>query len=226
MPPTYAKIITYCFANLVFHLLFASNVSAFLHLYSMKEMVIVPPFIWMEDERVAMKNMRLTSLGLVTTGVTVLYAFQAYPILYYWMIEDPTPITELPIVTHVLALLVIFLMITFTISSLAATFYERRCTIPGGTILPRIPLATLIFIILIICGINNYFTGKKFWNLFLTQQICVGVLSPLAVIATSYKLRCYVRGIFQDFVDAMLFMREYLASYISLRSTQVHPIQE
>ena len=143
--------------------------------------------------------------------------------LYYIMIEDPRPIPELGIGTVVHAMLVMFLVFTCTIMSLAASFYERRCSIAGDPIHPRIPWPTLF---LMACGVVCYLSRKEFVTLFLTQQICVGVLSPLVVIVTSHKLRCYVRGIFQDFQDATLVMKETFAPYLSLRSPQVHPVQE
>ena len=224
MPPIAAKIMAYCIASLSFHTLLSSNVLAFLHLYSMKKMAIVPPLKWMEDESVAMKKMRLTSFVLVTFGKTLLFAYQAYPKLYYIWIGDMRPFTELPIGTSVHALLNIFLVITYTISSVVATFYAPRCVIVGDTMLPRFPWPIIFFI----AGcIGDYLYGReKIWIALLTVQICVGVLAPIAVIATSYQLRRYVQGILQDFQDATLFIKDFLPIQYLSRAPQVHPIQE
>ena len=222
MPPTFAKIFTYCTGSLILHLLLAGNVLAFLHLYSMKKMVVVPPWTWMEDERVAMKKMRLTSLGLVTFGMTLMFAYQAYPKLYYIMMGDLRPFTELPIGTFVHVVLSWLLVITYIISSLAATLYERRCVIVDDTIVPRWPGPTVFVTVLLI---GKYWGGMKFLNLLLTFQVCV-VVFVFAIIATSCQLRGYLRAIFKDFQDAALVMKDYFPLYRSLRSPQVHPIQE
>ena len=222
MPPTLAKIFTYCILNLLLHLLLASNVSAFLHLYSMKEMVIVPPWAWMEDERVAMKKMRLTSLGIVTFGMTLMFAYHIYPEMYYIVIGDRKPFKEWTIGKVLFLLFLGLLVITYTISSVAATFYERRCIYVGETRLPRCPWPILF--VIVIC-LSRYWAGNTFWKIALALQLSVGVLA-IAIIASSCQLRGFVRGIIQDFQDATLLINYYFVPYLSLRSPQVHPIQE
>ena len=133
------------------------------------------------------------------------------------------PLTELPIGSVLYHMLLVFPVLTYTISSVVATFYARRCIIDGDTTLPRFPWPTVF---LIAPAIGNYLGSGQIWIVFLTLQLCVGVLSPIAVIATSYQLRGYVRGIFQDFQSAALFTKDFCAPYLTLRSPQVHPIQE
>ena len=172
-----------------------------------------------------MKKIRLTSFGLVTIVMTFLFAYQAYPKLYYIWIGDMRPITELPIGTFVHAMLLNFLVVTYTISSVVATFYARRCIIAGDTMLPRFPWPIIFAIAAFIAAFISDYLDR--FIAILPFQVCVGVLAPIAAIATSYQLSRYVRGIFQDFTDATLFIKDFLPiQYLSLRSPQVQPIQE
>jgi hypothetical protein len=67
IPQTPAKVVAYCTVNLFVHLQLASNAQGFIHLYSMKEMVLDPPLPWVEDDRFAIKMMQLISLVFVTS---------------------------------------------------------------------------------------------------------------------------------------------------------------
>jgi MFS family permease len=194
----------------------------------MKEMVIDPYLQWVDDERTAMKKMRLMSLVFVT-GITYLsFATEGYPKMYYNMIGNDVPITELPIGTSALTFLLGLLIITCMSFSLASKFYERKNNMSVDTQIPReliyFPLSLIGFIVFIIlCGIIfNCLGNGQIWSVLRIMQIVFGILSPVLIISTSFQLRSNVQCIYQD---STTFVMGAFRSYYSPRSRQIHPIE-
>ena len=133
-------------------------------------MVLDPPSPWVDDDRFAIKMMRLFSLVLVTSVTSLLFANQGYPKLYYYMTGKTKPITELPIGTFVFTMFLCVLMVTYVITSLAAVFYERRSTLGNDTTLPigvrHLSWAYTFFygLILTLGVIFNFLGDGEFWN--------------------------------------------------------------
>jgi hypothetical protein len=227
--PTVAKGISYCISNLVLYLLLAYNAQGFLHLYSMKEMVLDPTLPGMEDDRAAIKMMRFISLVVVTILTSLLFANEGYPVPYYSMIGDNKLITELPIGTIASNMLLCVLIVTYITTSLAAVFYKQRSVYFGdSTAIPRgLRHLSLLFIFYLVWGVNSIMfssnSGGEFWIVLLIYQIVFGVLSPIALIVTSSQLKDYVKGIFQALT---LFVSDFYEQYCSCRSPQVGPMEE
>jgi hypothetical protein len=229
IPPTPAKAISYCISSLVLYLFLAINAQGFLYLYSKKEMVLDPHLPWVEDDRFAIKMMRLISLVFVASLTSILFAYEGYPKVYYIMIGDKTPITELPIGTTAFTMLLFVLIVTYLITSLSAVFYEQRSiyfgdntTIPSGL---RYLSCLLIFFTgfgQILGVILNFVSDGEFWIILLIRQILFGVISPITIISTSSQLRNYVKGIFKP---STLFVTAFCEQYCSRRSPQVYPLE-
>ena len=228
--PTTAKVITYCICNVLLYLLLASNVQGFLHLYSMKEMVLDPALPWITNDRVAIKIMRFTSLVIVTSVTSLLFANEGYPMPYYVMIGDVKTITELPIEAIVFPMLVIVLIVTYIITSLAALFYKQRSIYFGdNTTIPRgvrhiLPLLLFFMAFVTVFGLMlTLASDRKHWFIPLINQMVFGVLSPIFVIASSSQIKGYVNGIFQA---SSLFVSGFYEQYFSRCSPQVYPMEE
>ena len=229
MPPTYAKIISYCCINLMIHLLLVLNSLEILQLYCMKEMIVDSPMPWADDDHDAIKKMRLFSLLLVTSVTSLLFVFKTYPKLYYSLIGDNTPIHKLSTGTFAFTVILGLLVLTYIISTLVTIFYAWRKNHDVNTQVPsklRYIQLFFIFVIAFILSSGMYFNiwaGGNFWILFLILQMMVGVLSPITIILTSSKLRGYVHG---HFKDTALFIRNFCGQYCSRRSRQVSPLEE
>jgi hypothetical protein len=230
IPPTPAKVVAYGLSNITLHLLLATNAHGFLHLYSMKEMVLDPTFPWVEDDRVAIKMMRFISLVFVTSVTSLLFAYEQYPKPYYTMIGDHMPITELPIGTNALSMLIGVLIVTYIITLLASVFYEQRsiyfgesATIPSG--LRHLSSLFIFFggLVLVFGAILNFMSDGKLWIMTLIFQILFGVLAQISIISTSSEIKGYVKGIFQA---STLFLSDFYEQYFSRRSPQVYPIED
>ena len=227
--PTTAKVVAYFLSNLVLYLLLAFNAQGFLHLYSMKEMVLDPTLPGMDDDRVAIKMMRFISIVFVTFLTSLLFAYEGYPKPYYSMTGDTKLISELPIGTVAFTMLLFVLIVTYIITSLAAVFYTQRSIYFGdSTTIPRgLRHLSLLFIFFLGLGVSaimfNSISDGDIWIVLLIYQILFGVLSPITLILTSSQLKDYVKGIFQAFT---LFVRDFYEQYCSCRSPQVHPMEE
>ena len=228
IPPTPAKIITYCISNLGLYLLLACNAQGFLHLYSMKEMVLDPNLTWLEDDRVAIKAMRVISLVFVTFVTSLLFACEGYPKFYYNMIGNNKPITELPMGTFAFTILIGLLIATYIITSLVAVFYERRSILGHNTQitsgLRHLPYAFVLIsgFVLTFTGIFNFLGDGEFWIIPLIFQIFIGGFSPIIIISTSSQVKGYIKEIFQA---PRLFISDFYEKYWTRRSPQVYPIE-
>jgi hypothetical protein len=224
IPPTPAKVVTYCMMNLGLHTLLATNAQGFLHLYSMKEMVLDPSLPWVKDDGLAIKMMRLISLVFVTSVTSVVFAYGGYPKVYYNMIGTTKSITELPIGISAFKIFLCVLIVTYIITSLAAVFYERRSTLVNNTTIPsgvkHLPFFTILLLALGV--ISNFLGDEDFWVVLLIYQTVFGVLSPMTIILTSSQPKGYVKGTFQAF---MILVSDFYERYCSRRSPQVYPIE-
>ena len=145
------------------------------------------------------------------------------------MIGDLRHIMDLPIGTISFTMVIIILIITYPISSLAALFYERRHVFVGNTRIPSelryLPWALVFFAgYVLTVGILLNIWGKGIlWIALLIFQMIFGVLKPIAIISTSPKLRLYVQGILEH---CTIFLKNIKDQYLCPRSSQVSPIQE
>jgi hypothetical protein len=179
-----------------------------------------------EDERTSMKKMRVTSLVLVTGITSLLFANEEYPKMYYHMIGNNVPISELPRGTSVFTFLMGLLIVTYISSSLAAKFYERENVPVGDAQIPSelkyFPGALIWFVaFILVAGILfNVLSEEKFWISILILQMGFGVVPPILIISTSYQLQTYVKSFFQD---ATTFIVGMFRHYCLPRSIQIHP---
>ena len=230
IPPTPAKAISYCIISLNLHLLLAINAHGFLNLYSNKEMVLDPHLPWVENDRFAIKMMRLFSLVIVSSVTSVLFAYEQYPKLYYLMIGDNTPISELPIGATVVLVLLIVLIVTYVITSVAAVFYEQRSIFFGDNTAIPSGLRYLLYLPLFLSGFSqiysvlfNFVGDGEIWIILIVFQIGIGVILPIIIILTSSQLKNYVKGTFQPSIS---FVSVFYERYASRRSPQVYPLEE
>ena len=229
IPPTPAKIVTYCLINSGLYLLLACNAQGCLHLYSMKEMVLDPTLPGLEDDRVAIKMMRIIGLVFVTFVTSLLFAYEGYPKIYFSMVGNNKPITELPIGTFAFTMLLGVLIATYIITSLVAVFYERRSILGHNRLITRglrlLPCAFVFFtgFVLTFTQIFNFLGVGEVWIILLIFQIIFGGFSQVVIILISTHLKGYVNEIFQAF---RLFVSDFYEKQFSRRSTQVYPMVE
>ena len=226
--PAHSKVLSYFCFSLTLHLLLAANALCFLNFYSMKEMVIDPYLQWVEDEQAAMKKLRVTSIVLVTSVTSLAFATGGYPKMYFNMIGNNAPITELPIGTFALTILLGLLVVTCMCFSVAAKCYQRANIFHGAAHIPNeltyFPLVLIWFIaFIIISGIFlNLLSHGKIWEMLLMMQIVYGVASPALIISTSFPLRTYVKSIFQDATSSAM---DIFRQFCTRRQRQIHPIE-
>jgi hypothetical protein len=196
----------------------------------MKEMVLDPKFPCVEDDRVAIKMMRFISLVFVTSVTTLLFAYEEYPRPYYYMIGDQRPITELPMGTNALLMLIGVLIATYIIALFASVFYQQRSIFFGENTAISSGFRHFSSLIIFFTGLGlvfgaifNFMGDGKYWTMLLIFQTLFGVFSQISVISTSSEIKGYVRGIFQA---STLFVGDFYEQYFSRRSPQVYPIED
>ena len=110
-----AKIFTFTWIFLSLHLLLILNIIGAIKFYSMKELKLDPPMPWNQDEYVVSKKVRLTSMLLSVLFVATLFTTGGYPKIYFNLIGDKRPFSQLPMLTSINSGMITILLITYMI---------------------------------------------------------------------------------------------------------------
>ena len=121
-----AKLFTFTWIFLSLYLLLILNIIGAIKLYVMKELKLDPPMPWNQDEYVVSKKIRLTCMLLSFLFVTTLFTAAGYPKIYFNLIGDKRPFSQLPILTSINSGIITTLLISYMIMLIGVKVYQTK----------------------------------------------------------------------------------------------------
>ena len=232
-----AKVISYCGVSLCLLFLLAMNFMAALRFYMKKEMILDPKMPWGDDDDFgAATKIRLASIVLVFFFVSTMYASEAYPKAFYIFVGDDKDNSEVRTGSLIFLGVLVSLMITYAIASIATKFYQQADNLGISRKFPRrLNLLTcaivLVFAIMMIFGLSmGVFENGRVWIKLQLIQILIGILTPAFIILTATPLKSYLH---KNLTKSAAFLTDLFYDNVGLtislgncrqRSSQIEPV--
>ena len=177
------------------HLVFL-NIITILNLYTRKKAMIDPPMPWGDNDDLGLKIIRLSTVVSIFVFTATLYMNGMYPILYFFFKNGyNTSLADLPKETAIFLVPILFLIITFLITSLVAIHYKYTRQQNLDTGIPQHHyILDLLGVVLIIARLFfSAFGLSSIWNL-LTINSLASIFMQLVIILKNDELTSYVKS--------------------------------
>ena len=231
-----AKLFTFTWIFLSLYLLLILNIIGAIKFYVMKELKLDPPMPWNQDEYVVSKKIRITSMLLSFLFVAILFTTGGYPKIYFNLIGDKRPFSQLPILTSINSGMITTLLISYMIMLIGVKIYQTKLEL---TTQPRlfsekalswsIMAACLLGVGIITGFLFNMYGGGNIWIALFVFQLKTTIFTPILIIYCTPELRMYVKVTIRNIVACIGENIYYNFSKISKaiqvkRCSQIQPI--
>ena len=231
-----AKLFTFTWIFLSLYLLLTLNIIGAIKFYIMKELKLDPPMPWNQDEYVVSKKFRLTSMLLSFLFVLTSFTTGGYPKIYFNLIGDNRPFSQLPILTSINSGMITILLISYMVTLIGGKVYQTRLEL---TTQPRLfsetaqswfLIAACLLGVGIITGfLFNVYGGGNIWIVLFLFQLKTTIITPISIIYCTPELRTFVKCTIRNIMDYIWDVINYSFSKISKaiqlnRSSQIQPI--
>ena len=231
-----AKIVSYSWYGINLYLLLIVNLMAFLKFYIAKEKVLDPSLPWDDDDLTFLRKFRVGSFLLANVWLLTTFAAKGYPKIYYDLIGDDRHISELPIGTSMSASLLILLLITYTMTSIATKLSK---SLQGEYIVTRFPhqISCLSkMFVSITCGMMlfgvfmKFLKGGNFWMANLLIGMILGFLLPTYIILNNAQIKTYQKNVIikvkSEITSLLRQIYEQVTNFNVFKpSNQIEPIE-
>ena len=231
-----AKIFAYLWYGINLHLLLVLNLMALLKFFIAKEKVLDPSLPWDDDDLTFLRKFRAGSFLLANIFLVTLFVSEGYPKIYYDLIGDGRHISELPAGTSMSASLLLILIISYAITSMATHLSNSN---QGEYIATRFPHRLNCFskMILSIAGVMSLFgvfmnfnKGGNVWMANLLMGIILGLLLPTYIILNTAQMKTYLENVIikvkSETGSFLSQIREQVTNFNMFKpSNQIEPIE-
>ena len=236
---TSAKFISYFYCCLTLHLLIILNAMALLKAHMAKQLILdpdVPLGDGLFTDRMVFTWLRLSSTLASLLFVSMLYYYQEYPKLYYMLIGDDSPLSQLSLAAHTFKWTITVLNGTYIINSIRHQYYNRKGdNVAGSSLFPNgVNRMALIIVFVfgfmtVLCAFWNIGNEGRIWIIILLYQIVISILAPVYIILATAKLTVYTTNTVKYsliFFFNILNVLKLSCSFLKFnkRSTQIEPI--
>ena len=234
-----AKFISYFYCWLTLHVLITLNAMALLKAHMAKKLMLdpdVPLGDGIFTDRMIFTWFRLSSTLGSLFFISMLYYHQQYPKLYYMLIGDDAPLSQLSLGAHTFNWTITVLNGTYMINSIRHQYYNRKGdNVAGSSLFPN-GVYRMALIIAFVFGFMTvlrefWSLGNKgrIWIIILIYQIVITILAPVYIILATPKLVVYTTKTIKYSLIFFLNILNVLkpsCSFLKLnkRSTQIEPI--
>ena len=210
-----AFIVSFGFVMGARYLFIVMNITGFLKFYMMKKGLIDPPILWMgENEKSAIRRIRLICGSLVIGYLAISYGFGVYPHIYYSYLKDSTVQPDMGISTVVFRVPLIMFISIFVLTTIRTKLQEANAP-KLDEIVPRTVYFTICFTLFLIATSSiveyyNFFDSKVF---FLCSQILfyiIHILFPPIAIILSNQLKSHSVRVLKNFFDEVFLLSIYI----------------
>ena len=208
-----AKVICLTMYGVLLLTLVLFNMAATFRLYTLMKMIVDPPMPWGDDELSGIRIIRVVTGSLVLIFIMSMYALGIYPPFYYIYIGNYEQLTALPKGTVIFPILFIILMITLSITSIGATYYQvkNQNNIDTGIFI-FMPFDQIMYVVILALVFVAYtelfevFLPVKRHNLILIYIPIVNIIAPLFTILKTEQMKAYLARTFLDTLHDMLYL--------------------
>ena len=234
-----AKFISYFYCWLTLHVLITLNAMALLKAHMAKQLMLDPDVSLGDGiftDRMIFSWFRLSSTLGSLFFISMLYYHQQYPKLYYMLIGDDAPLSQLSLGAHTFNWTITVLNGTYIINSIRHQYYNRKGdNVAGSSLFPN-GVYRMALIIAFVFGFMTvlrafWSLGNKgrIWIIILIYQIVITILAPVYIILATAKLVVYTKKTIKYsliFFFNILNVLKPSCSFLKLnkRSTQIEPI--
>jgi hypothetical protein len=176
-----------------------------------------PPMPWGDDDLLGIRWIRVSCFVVTTTFVALMYALGVYSKLYYVLIQINASVKELPESTYIYLGVLLFLIITGTITGIVAKFHDAANEQHTESIIPRqinrvvwmIPTTGIVLLIIeVLC--ENFLQMFNSWLVFPLVLSIVFTITPALVIYREDQLKSYATRLLKNKMEEAFLLSIYV----------------